>query len=217
MSGLPISSGPSIRGPLTPRALIACARSTGALAVSLLAVTMFMAAAIPASAADLSGSSRYDSPYDDPRYADIYGDREPRRSRHYEGYKDGHDAPAYRNSDDGGDDDDDRPPARYAEREREYLAPMRPGRRLAAPYNADRGDGRNNNCVPREDIKDRLRAAGWSDFHDLTLDGEFAIVAARRPSGRLFELEVHRCSGEVVNARPQRSQAYDRRRHPNRS
>ena len=64
---------------------------------------------------------------------------------------------------------------------------------------------------------DRLRAAGWSDFHDLTLDGEIAIVAARRPSGRLFELEVHRCSGEVVNARPQRSQAHDRRRYPSRS
>lgn len=224
MSGLPISSGPSIRGPLTPRApltpgaLISCARSTSVLAVGLLAVTMFMAAAIPASAADLSGSSRYDSPYDDPRYADIYGDQEPRRSRHYDGYKDGHDAPAYRNSDeDDYDDDDARPPTRYVEREREYLAPMRPGRRFAAPYNPDRGNGRNNNCVPREDIKDRLRAAGWSDFHDLTLDGEFAIVAARRPSGRLFELEVHRCSGEVVNARPQRSQAYDRRRYPSRS
>lgn len=227
MPGNPISGGPSIRGPLTPRAPstiapIAYARSTSALAASLLAVAIFTAAAFPAAAADLSGSSRYDSPYDDPRYADIYGDPEPRRSHPYDSYKDSHDEPPKRHADDDDyDDDDARPPASFVERERErereYLRPMRPGRRFAAPYRPERHSGRYNGCVPREEIKDRLRAEGWSDFHDLTLDGEFAIVGARRPSGRLFELEVHRCSGEVVNARPQRSQAHGRRRDPSRS
>lgn len=205
LSGHPIVGAPSIRRPLL----------RGVLTVSLFAIASFASAALPASAADLSGSSRYESPYDDPRYADIYGDPEPRRSRHYDSYKDDRDQQPKRHADDDDYDDDDdfRPPARYAERNRGYLRPMRPDHRFAAPYR----EGRHNTCVPREEIKDKLRAEGWSDFHDLTLDGAFAIVSARRPSGRLFELEVHRCSGEVVNARPQRSQAYGRRRDPSRS
>ena len=53
-----------------------------------------VAAAAPASAADLNGYSykpyKSGSPYDDPRYADLYGDEEPRYdTRRYRGsYKD---------------------------------------------------------------------------------------------------------------------------------
>jgi hypothetical protein len=56
--------------------------------------------------------------------------------------------------------------------------------------------------VPREVVKDRLLRSGWHDFHDGDLRGDVAIVRARRPSGRLFELAIARCSGEIVSAQP---------------
>jgi hypothetical protein len=57
-------------------------------------------------------------------------------------------------------------------------------------------------CVPRELARDRLRDAGWYDFHGLEPRGEVVLVQARRPSGRLFNLTIDRCSGRVVDARP---------------
>ncbi len=57
-------------------------------------------------------------------------------------------------------------------------------------------------CVPRELARDRLRAAGWRGFHGVEPRDGVVLVKARRPSGRLFELTVDRCSGEVVDARP---------------
>jgi hypothetical protein len=47
-----------------------------------------------------------------------------------------------------------------------------------------------------------LQSQGWHAFHDVDIRGELVTVRARRPSGRLFDLTVDRCSGEVVNARP---------------
>lgn len=163
-----------------------------------------------AQAADLSGESYdqgYETPYDDPRYADIYR-HPPPRSELYR------DADRYdrRPHDDDFDDDDDAPPRRYGSRDGGYLPPMRGEPRYAE---RDRYDG--DRCVPRHLVKRRLRAQGWSDFHDLELGGAVAFVRARRPSGRLFELEVHRCSGEIVNARPYGPRAYGARRYPSRS
>jgi hypothetical protein len=83
------------------------------------------------------------------------------------------------------DDDDDRWPRRYAH-----------------------ADPRDRYCVPRREIKHRLKDTGWHDFHDVDLRGELAIVRARRPSGRLFELTIHRCSGEIVDAQPLRSKHF---------
>lgn len=181
----------------------------GLLASSLFAITMFAGIAAPASAADLSGSSEFSDPYDDPRYADIYRHPPPRSEVYRDSDKDD-DAPR-RHADDDGYDDEDAPSRRHAGRyrDREYLPPMRPERRYS--------DRRTNDCVPREAIRDRLQADGWRDFQDVTIDGEVAILSARRPSGRLFELEIHRCSGEIVEARPQRSHVYGRRRGPSRS
>ena len=57
-------------------------------------------------------------------------------------------------------------------------------------------------CIPREVARDRLRAAGWRGFHDVDPHDRVVMVKARRPSGRMFELTIDRCSGEVVDARP---------------
>lgn len=68
------------------------------------------------------------------------------------------------------------------------------------PYPPPAYTGRG--CVPREVARDRLRAAGWRGFHAVEPHGNVVLVKARRPSGRLFDLTIDRCSGEVVDARP---------------
>jgi hypothetical protein len=158
------------------------------LAAGLLAA----AAATGAQAADLYDGpppDRYGSAYDDPRYADIY--RYPVPPPRYA-------APPPRAFE------------RYAEppipRERVYrederyepkYLPGPPRHSYAEPprAHADR-------CLPREVVKERLLRSGWHDFHDGDVRGEIATVRARRPSGRLFDLVIDRCSGEIVDARP---------------
>lgn len=77
------------------------------------------------------------------------------------------------------------------------------------PYPPDGYAGRDG-CIPRELARDRLRDAGWRDFHALEPRGRVVLVKARRPSGRLYDLTIDRCSGEVVDARP----LYGRRMGP---
>ena len=143
-----------------------------------------------AKAADLDEGpppERYGSVYDDPRYNDIY--RRPERP------------PAYVP-----------PPPPYAApppRERVYRndedAPYSPPPRYS--YNDPR-PGYGGACVPREVIRERLTRHGWQDFHDGAMRGDVAVVRARRPSGRLFELTIERCSGEIVSAYPLEGRAF---------
>jgi hypothetical protein len=129
--------------------------------------------------------NRYGSAYDDPRYADLYGSRPPPPPAppiYPRPYAYGYGpppgpvppAPIYR--------DYERPPIH-----RPYAA---------APY--------RSNCVPKDEVKYELQREGWTDFHDAqVIDGHTAIVRARRDrNGRMFELKVDRCTGEVVSARP---------------
>jgi hypothetical protein len=147
----------------------------------LLAAGLAVAMSTGAAAADLDDGPRLDrdhSAYDHPRYRDIY--RHPDRLPPYAAYRD----------DDDSDDDDDRPlPRHYS-------------------YYADRGPAYGERCVPRETVKHRLLREGWHDFHDPDLRGDLANVRARRPSGRLFELTIDRCSGEIVAARPLEPRPY---------
>lgn len=57
-------------------------------------------------------------------------------------------------------------------------------------------------CIPREVARDRLREAGWYDFHAVEPRGGVVLVKARRGRDRLFDLTIDRCSGEVVDAQP---------------
>ncbi len=60
-----------------------------------------------------------------------------------------------------------------------------------------------NDCVPREFVREELRADGWRDFRDPRPRGDLFVVEARRKrSGRLFVLSIDRCSGDVLAARP---------------
>jgi hypothetical protein len=87
--------------------------------------------------------------------------------------------PAYNDRDDDYDDDDG-PPAR-----RKFSGPTR-----------------GQACVQSEQVRDRLSGMGWRDFHGGQPQGDVVTLRARRPNGRLFELTMHRCSGEIVETRP---------------
>ena len=146
------------------------------LAVGLLAA----AASTPALAADLDQGppDRYGSAYEDPRYNDMYRYPDARRYSEADRYAPIPRAPVYRDRYD--DRDDYYPePRRYS-----YSDPR-------APY--------RGHCVPREQIKYRLKEQGWHDFRDADLRGEVATLVARRPSGRQFELTLDRCTGDIVN------------------
>lgn len=156
------------------------------------AAALFFAGATVAGAADIFRPDDFDlseSPYDDPRYADIYKHPEPALPRYeppsvYEEYEErSYEKP--------------RRWKRYGEGE--YLAPLphppsfddyRPRRTFARP-----------GCVPRDEARRELMRDGWSDFHDVEIRNEFAFMTARRPNGQLYRLKVDRCDGQVVTAR----------------
>jgi hypothetical protein len=83
--------------------------------------------------------------------------------------------PAYRDHD---DDDDGPPPVRR------YSGQPTP------------------TCARSEEVRERLTDRGWRDFHDGQPQGDVVTLRARRPNGRLFELTLHRCTGEIIEARP---------------
>jgi hypothetical protein len=147
------------------------------LAAGLLAA----AVASPAQAADLDGD--YPPPRSWP-HSGYYGGpyAEPRYTRPAP-------APSYRDDDE--DDDDDRynavpPPKKYSNVPPRY-APPPPAK----------------TCVRSEHVRDRLTSEGWRDFHDgKPLDEVLVTMRARRSNGRLFELTLHRCTGELLEARP---------------
>jgi len=156
-------------------------------AASAVAASLFVCS-LPAVSADLYAPPRAGPAYDDPRYGDTYGDDRPyRRYAEPEDFE-----PAY-------------PPYRSLKD-----APFPPPHKRYGRWWRDDG------CVPRQAVRDRLRADGWYDFDDLEPRGSVVLVQARRPSGRLFDLTIDRCSGEIVEARPihgARSFAYSRRRY----
>jgi hypothetical protein len=143
-----------------------------------------IAGAAPARAADLDyrgPADRWSSAYEDPRYADIYGPP----PHHYGGPLAGYDRPApppippgYVYRDRGYDP--------YAPRYTELPRPPLPYR---------------EGCLPKAEIKHRLLADGWRDFHDLERVGDIAEVNARRPNGDLYFLRIDRCTGDIVSSR----------------
>ncbi len=141
--------------------------------------------AVPALAADLGYDAppRQGSAYDDPRYADLYGRPPAPPPRYgYQAYPPIPSAPVYRDHDDS-------------------YAPPPPYKRYAETHPRD-GYGRTA-CAPKDEIQHRLTRQGWFGFHaPEVIDRDTAFVKARRPSGRLFEIKLDRCSGDILSARP---------------
>lgn len=159
-------------------------------AASAVAASLILSA-LPAAAADLYEPPRYGSPYEEQRYGDIYRDGPAR----YDRYAAPHEfEPAY--------------PPYVVNGEEDYDE---------APYAPYRRHARNeDDCPPRHVIRKRLRADGWGEFRDVEARDGIVLVQARRDSGRLFDLTIDRCSGEILEARPVdggRDYAYRSRRH----
>ena len=170
------------------------------LAAGLLAA----AAASPAMAADIDGvpppprSGPYG--YEDPRYA-------PRPAPQYS-EEDDDDGPygappanKYSNAPPPGYR---APPPNYGAPPPNYGAPPPPpGYGAPPPPSKYAGPPPGKSCVRSEHVRDRLTREGWGDFHDgKPLNDGLVTLRARRPNGRLFELTLHRCSGELLEARP---------------
>jgi hypothetical protein len=101
-------------------------------------------------------------------------------------------APGYNDQDD--DDDDRSPPAK------KYSGPP--------PYAPPGNNYSGQNCARSEQVRRRLTDSGWQDFHDGHQQGDMVVMKARRPNGRVFELTLHRCSGQIVEVRPLEGRPY---------
>jgi hypothetical protein len=157
-------------------------------AASAVAASLFVTA-ISARSADLY-TPRYGSAYDDSRYGESFGDGSP-AEEHYAEPDDELGAPyrhAYKGDFKYG----------YKNGYKDDFKDDAFDRRYDPPRYAARGDG----CVPRHIAHARLRADGWRDFGDFEARGNIVLMQARRSSGRLFDLTIDTCSGEIVEARP---------------
>lgn len=144
----------------------------------VLAASLLAAAIAPAAkAADIDDGPPpppRSGAYDDPRYSDIYKyPKAPPRSFNAQ-------PPGYQDDDD--DDRDGPPPSRYSGTQ-------------PPPYGGQA-------CVRSEEVRERLTRMGWQDFHGGQKEGDTVTLRARRPSGRLFELRLHRCSGQIADVSP---------------
>ena len=135
---------------------------------------------------------RTSSPYDDPRYGDVYSHPAPPQRYAEPRYVDPprYVEPRYEERHGYQDEPLPAPRNRYG-----YLEPMRPRHEY-------RPEPQQSTCLPHGEIRRSLINEGWRDFRDLELRGEVAVVQARRPNGQLYALKVDRCSGEIVHARP---------------
>jgi hypothetical protein len=146
------------------------------------ALLLTLAYAPMARAADLYRDDpppRAGAAYDDPRYADLYGEAPPRpRADVYRRYEPG-------------------PPLPH---ERVYRDDRDPRDRYDPRYAGDRYD---RGCPSKDEISRQLGADGWGRFHNpQVIDRNRATIDAERPNGRPYRLEVDRCTGEVITLRP---------------
>lgn len=165
------------------------------MSVRKLVVALVAAAAaagtVTARAADLDhGYSYKDSPYDDPRYSDIYRHPAPPPPRYAQPY---YPPPPPLAT----------PP--YVEAPRYAPPPPPPAYGYGSRYSDDSRVAAG--CVPREMIRRHLEARGWQDFHDPQPMGNVVHIRARRPSGQLFDITLDRCSGKVLGIEPQQHAA----------
>ncbi len=130
------------------------------------------------SYSDYSSSSS--SPYDDPRYARIYGRTERDvlpRERSY----------------------------RSSRTKRTYSYSSSGTSRCDRPNHDAHGHSSSGNysrtCLSKYQIRRNLRDLGWRDFRLIRARRNVAVIKARQLDGDLYKIRVDRCSGEVLRAR----------------
>ena len=149
-----------------------------------------LAGAMPATAADLDSGYPVGSAYDDPRYSDIYRHPAPPPPRYAAPYP---------------------PPTVY--RQDNYATPpyVPPHQQHGYRQDGYRQDGYRQDgyrqegryagdCLPRDTVRARLEQRGWYDFHDPQVTGNVVHIRARRDNGRLYDVTLDRCSGQVMGA-----------------
>lgn len=173
------------------------------LAIAAVALSLLGPGTVGVRAADMNPyyTPKAGSPYDDPRYGDIYGHppTPPRYAapRYEPPY---HAPPRYEQPRYAGPYDEPAPRPHVSRDRYGYLEPM-PGPSIYRDH--DRRYARpGSTCTPRREVRRNLAEQGWSDFQEAEVQGDSAIVRARRPSGHQFELRIDRCSGDVIEARP---------------
>lgn len=168
------------------------------LRASALAAATLSASALMAQAADLNYrdyGNRQGSAYEDPRYADLYGDAPPappqperRYAAPYQPHQPPH--PGY------GHAPIPREPVYRDHQPRYEYQPHADGPPRRRSYAAGPA------CLQRDEIRHGLERDGWHDFRNpQVLDEGTAMLTARR-NGRPFQLKVDRCTGDVLTARP---------------
>jgi hypothetical protein len=142
----------------------------------------------------LSGESEYADPDYGRHDADDNGDSD-------DDDDDDDDNRSYSRSDDDDDDDDDRRAHRHGDHrrchhrssEQDYAPAPRAG--IVRPHRTA--------CLPGWQVKKRLIAQGWTDFHLKTYGPNVAVIAATRAhTGRAFILRVDGCTGETLSSVP---------------
>ncbi len=162
---------------------------------SIAVAALAIANIAPVAAADLYGEDRRSagSPYDDPRYAGIYGYDDDRHDGYRAPHKRIRGVPdhygerefekrrgkgAYKDPDDGA--------WAYDRRDRRYEG-------------ADPDRYRRAGCVPRRVIRRRLLGAGWHAFNRVVFKGELVRFHATDRDGIRHLVYLDRCSGRVMD------------------
>jgi hypothetical protein len=170
-------------------------RLTGLLAAGLVALG---ASAISAHAADLYRDDplpRSGAAYEDPRYADLYGNAPPPRPRvetyrpyeprAYEPHPYEPRGPVPRERVYRDNRDDAYEPPRYS--------------RVEPPRDSRSARG----CPSKDEISRMLGSDGWGQFQNpQVIDRNIATIDAQRPNGKPYRLEVDRCTGEILAIKP---------------
>ena len=158
------------------------------LFAAIMAAAGLAALTMPTLAADLytedsyyNGDTGSASPYDDPRYASIYGrtesDRLPRSDRSYSSSR------SYRDN-------------TYHDRENARCdRPDRTRYSTSTPRNYSRI------CLTKYQIRRKLKRQGWRHFELIRARPTVAVLKARQLGGDLYKIRVDRCSGDVLRAR----------------
>lgn len=86
-------------------------------------------------------------------------------------------------------------------------------------HSRDRGDYYEDRagCLPRHAIRQRLRDDGWRDINRIDVRGGYVTLQAERPNGRVFDLKVDRCNGDIVDSRTTREGVYGEYRERDRN